>query len=171
MPALTIGNRETLEAKVEFHLEDELPPAQPVTGTPFAVGQELTSQVPALPYQIGLKMIVLDDPPVGILPQRRDVIPRQLHDLDQLVHLMEGPEDWLALARYVRRRSQLSGCPARTIRQGLAELLSPGQREAVGKRLNGVGPRAMLWEALATADDLEVDARTSPNRAARGRDG
>jgi hypothetical protein len=104
VPSLTIGNRETLEAKIEFHLEEELPPGQPVTGTPFAVGQELTTRVPALPYQLGLKIIVLDDPPVGIPPERRDVIPRQLHDIDHLVHLMVRAEDWDALAPYVRRR-------------------------------------------------------------------
>ena len=46
---------------------------------------------------------MLDDPPVGIPPERRDVIPRQLHDIDHLVHLM-AREDWDVLAPYVRRR-------------------------------------------------------------------
>jgi len=43
VPAIIVGNRETLEAKVEFHLENELPPGEDVTGRPFAIGQPLTT--------------------------------------------------------------------------------------------------------------------------------
>ncbi len=104
VPSLIVTNRETLEAKVEFHLEDELPRGQDVTGQPFAIGQPLTTTVPALPFQIGLKLIVFDDPPVGIPPERDDVLPRQMHDVDLLARLMTSPDDWSQLGPYVHRR-------------------------------------------------------------------
>lgn len=47
---------------------------------------------------------MLDDPPVGVPQERRDVIPRQPHDIDHLVHLMVRAEGWDALAPYIRRR-------------------------------------------------------------------
>lgn len=104
VPALIVENRETLEAKVEFHLEEVLPPGQDVTGQPFAVGQPLTTTIPALPFQIGLKLIVFDDPPVGIPPERDDVLPRQMHDIDLLARTMTDPGDWGQLGPYVKRR-------------------------------------------------------------------
>jgi Nucleotidyl transferase AbiEii toxin, Type IV TA system len=104
VPSLTVTTRETLEIKIEFHMEDELPPSQLVTGRPFSVGQDVTASLPALPYQIGLKLVALDDPPVGIPPQRQDVIPRQMHDIDLLARAITDPADWAALGPYVRRR-------------------------------------------------------------------
>jgi hypothetical protein len=104
VPALTIGNRSSVIAKIEFHLETELPPGEPVTGRPFAVGQQVTTTLPKLPYQIGLKVITLDDPPIGIPPERIDAIPRQIHDIDSLIHLMSDLDDWDRVASYVRRR-------------------------------------------------------------------
>lgn len=104
MPSMTVANEETLFAKIEFHLEDELPPGEQVIGKPFAVGREITNVLPALPYQVGLKLIVFDDPPVGIPPARDDAIPRQMHDIDLLAARMTNATDWALLGPYVRRR-------------------------------------------------------------------
>lgn len=104
VPSLTVGHEEILTAKIEFHLEEELPPGEQVTGRPFAIGRDLTSPLPALPYQVALKMIVFDDTPVGIPSEREDAIPRQMHDIDLLAAKMTDPAQWEKLGRYVRRR-------------------------------------------------------------------
>lgn len=104
VPSLTVTNEETLFAKIEFHLEDELPPGEQVTGRPFALGRDVTDALPALPYQVGLKLIVFDDPPVGIPPAREDAIPRQMHDIDLVAAKMTEPAHWELLGPYVRRR-------------------------------------------------------------------
>jgi hypothetical protein len=56
VPSLTVTTRETLEIKIEFHMEDELPPSQLVTGRPFSVGQDVTASLPTLPYQCAVSL-------------------------------------------------------------------------------------------------------------------
>lgn len=104
VPSLTIGNEEILRAKIEFHLEDELPPGEQVTARHFALGRDTTNEIPALPYQVGLKLIVFDDPPVGVPPARESAIPRQMHDVDLLAAKMTDPLHWKKLGPFVRRR-------------------------------------------------------------------
>lgn len=64
----------------------------------------MRAAVPALPYQIALKLITLAAPPVGIPPERDADIPHQLWDLDYLVAQIDSAGQWHELATYTSRR-------------------------------------------------------------------
>jgi hypothetical protein len=95
---------EVLTVKLEFHLDDELPPSDTVTVAHGVVGQSLTAQIPQLPYQVALKLMTLVQPPVGIDIDREAAIARQIYDLDALLAAMAQPADWDALSTYGARR-------------------------------------------------------------------
>jgi hypothetical protein len=96
-----------LSIKLEFHIEDDpelFPEGEPVSGQFFALRQDFRAILPRLPYQIGLKLMTLVAPPIGIDTRREDAIPRQLYDLDALLAQLHSREQWDTLARYAARR-------------------------------------------------------------------
>ena len=96
-----------LSIKLEFHIEDDpelFPEGEPVTGQFFALRQDFRAILPRLPYQLGLKLMTLVAPPIGIDRRREDAIPRQLYDLDALLAQLHSQEQWDTLARYAARR-------------------------------------------------------------------
>lgn len=108
---------DALTVKLEFHLDDELPPSDTVTVAHGVVGQSLTAQIPQLPYQVALKLLTLVEPPVGIDADREPAIARQIYDIDVLLATMLQPADWdvlsaYALHRYAKEIAQRSLPPA-----------------------------------------------------------
>ena len=91
---------DALTVKLEFHLDDELPPSDTITVAHGVVGQSLTARVPQLPYQVALKLLALVEPPVGIGVNREPAIARQIYDIDVLLAAMQQPADWDALSTY-----------------------------------------------------------------------
>lgn len=95
---------DALMVKLEFHLDDELPPSDTVTVAHGVVGQSLTAQIPQLPYQVALKLLALVEPPVGIDADREPAIARQIYDIDVLLAAMLQPIDWDTLSTYAPHR-------------------------------------------------------------------
>jgi hypothetical protein len=95
---------DALTVKLEFHLDDELPPSDTVTVAHGVVGQSLTARVPQLPYQVALKLLALIEPPVGIDADREPAVARQIYDIDVLLAAMLQPADWHALSTYAPHR-------------------------------------------------------------------
>ncbi len=95
---------DALTVKLEFHLDDELPPSDTITVAHGVVGQSLTARVPQLPYQVALKLLTLVEPPVGIDDDREPTIARQIYDIDVLLAAMLQPADWDALSTYAPHR-------------------------------------------------------------------
>jgi len=95
---------EHLVVKVEFHMDPELPPHERVSSEMWAVTEPVHANIPLLPFQVGLKLMTLVQPPVGIEPAREDSIPRQIYDVDVLLAQMLAPGNWKDLAAYGRRR-------------------------------------------------------------------
>jgi hypothetical protein len=96
-----------LSIKLEFHIEDDpelFPEGESVSGQFFALRQDFRAVLPRLPYQVGLKLMTLVAPPVGIDAKREDAIPRQLYDLDALLAQLHSQEQWDVLAEYAKRR-------------------------------------------------------------------
>ena len=84
---------DALTVKLEFHLDDELPPSDTITVAHGLVGQSLTARVPQLPYQVAHKLLALVEPPVGIDADREPAIARQIYDIDVLLAAMLQPAD------------------------------------------------------------------------------
>jgi hypothetical protein len=95
---------DALTVKLEFHLDDELPPSDTVTVAHGVVGQSLTAQIPQLPYQVALKLLTLVAPPVGVDADREPAIARQIYDIDVLLAAMLQPADWDVLSTYAPHR-------------------------------------------------------------------
>lgn len=95
---------EHLVVKVEFHLDQELPPHERVSSEMWAVPEPVHATVPLLPFQVGLKLMTLVRPPIGIDRAREDSIPRQIYDIDVLLAQTLVPGNWKDLAAYSRRR-------------------------------------------------------------------
>jgi Nucleotidyl transferase AbiEii toxin, Type IV TA system len=97
---------EQLMVKVEFHIEEDLPlpPSEELNAESGAVGQKIRATVPLVPYQIGLKLMTLVEPPVGIDPDRDGSVPRQIYDVDALFQQITRPEDWQAVHDYTDKR-------------------------------------------------------------------
>jgi Nucleotidyl transferase AbiEii toxin, Type IV TA system len=95
-----------LSVKLEFHIEsvELFPDSERVSGRFFALGEDVTARIPKLPYQIGLKLMTLHEPPVGIDQAREDDLPRQLYDLDVLLAQLKQQKQWDVLIDYARRR-------------------------------------------------------------------
>lgn len=95
---------DALTVKLEFHLDDEMPPSDTVTVAHGVVGQSLTVRVPQFPYQVALKLLALVEPPVGIDADREPAVARQIYDIDVLLAAMLQPADWDALSTYAPHR-------------------------------------------------------------------
>lgn len=95
---------DALTVKLEFHLDDELPPSDTITVAHGVVGQSLTARVPQLPYQVALKILTLVEPPIGIDADREPAIARQIYDIDVLLAAMLQPAGWDALSMYAPHR-------------------------------------------------------------------
>jgi hypothetical protein len=99
------GNATNNKVKVEFHFEEELPPAETVSGALGPARGEMTARLPGLPYQIVLKLMTLAADPVGIDEEHRSgAVPRQMYDLDLLIASIVENEEWEHLTSYSARR-------------------------------------------------------------------
>ena len=128
---------DALVVKLEFHLDDELPPSDTVTVNLLIVGQPLTAHVPQLPYQVALKLLTLVAPPIGIDVERESSVARQIYDIDALLAAIPRPSEWVALRAYAHRRNAKEAA-----QRGLA----PGEGEPWSSA------RQRLWEWSACAD-------------------
>jgi hypothetical protein len=111
---------EHLVVKIEFHLDPELPPHERLSSEMWAVAEPVHANVPLIPFQVGLKLMTLVRPPVGIDIGREDSIPRQIYDIDVLLALTVVPDNWTDLAAYGRHRFERESA-----QRGLAS--APGQ--------------------------------------------
>ncbi len=125
------GRATNNEVKVEFHFENELPPAETLSGSIGPTQRPVLARVPELPYQFVLKLMTLTSPPVGIdEDHRQDAVPRQLYDLDMLLATFTQEMQWQTMVgycttRYARecahwRTAVAPGEPSAGIRQRLA---------------------------------------------------
>ncbi|MHB1887095.1 MAG: nucleotidyl transferase AbiEii/AbiGii toxin family protein [Acidimicrobiales bacterium] len=130
---------DALTVKLEFHLDDELPPSDTITVAHGFVGQSLTAHVPQLPYQVALKLLALVEPPVGIDADREPAVARQIYDIDVLLAAMLQPTDWDALRTYA---------PHRYAKEIAQRGLSPTQDEP----WSGARWRLQEWSACIDGD-------------------
>ena len=87
--------------KLEFHMVERLPPIELVTGEVFALVKPVTSMIPTLAHQLALKIVALAQPPIGIPARRDDDIPKQIYDIDRLLHHVTSPDQWREFSRAV----------------------------------------------------------------------
>lgn len=162
---LNHGNARDNRIKVEFHFENALPPAQKVVGALGpAASPEMTAQLPALPYQVVIKLMTLAGKPVGIDEATRlAAVPRQLYDLDGLAAGLTA-SDWPALIEY---------CASRYAHEcGVAGVpVSPGEPfDSMGERLlkwaDCLDSSSEQWRTIQTVQSSQL--RRPAHRTERG---
>jgi hypothetical protein len=129
---------DALTVKLEFHLDDELPPFDTVTFVHGFVGQSLTAQIPQLPYQVALKLLTLLEPPVGIDADREPAVARQIYDIDVLAAMLQ-PANWDVLNTYA---------PHRYAKEIAQRSLSPAHDQP----WSGARRRLQAWSACIDRD-------------------
>jgi hypothetical protein len=127
---------DALSVKLEFHLDDDLPPSENITVAHGIVGQALRADIPLLPHQVALKLMTLLDPPIGIDAAREAAVARQIYDIDMLLAAVVQADEWDVLREYTAHRYA-------------KETGQRGQMPIAGEPWAGVRARLQTWATCA----------------------